>query len=1172
MEAVLRQREQMPAGAAARMRTTAIVGVIAVLVMSLVSLAVRMPVVRGVQDEPFGMLVLELPDDAAEFRAVASANPTSPEQQLDHDTWFILNYAALFVAIAALGWTTGRGGARAAAVASAALGVAAAYFDFRENGAIRAALAAVRSGALASDLSVDSIAAAAVWKWRCFFGAVLAGAFVFVGSRSRTDRALGLLCTAAACVGFATIGERPFLPLAFPLIGAGWLGFTARTIVSPGRVVDAFLGATSAAAAAARRARDQRPQDDDGSYPTPLAQRERDLVAARRRDAQSERAGETRETLGFALSGGGIRSATFALGVFQAIARLRLLRKIDLLSTVSGGGYFGSFFGRMFTRPEFGSAASVEDALAGAGNGPAVLRQLRENGRYLAPNGSGDLLLAGGALLRNWAAIHVVLVVFTLLLFLALHAVARALYLLAAPLSPTFVTWLDSKLTEPLRTSPWWLIAAVVTVVAAIPFGAAFFYRAWPLFLFGLASGIVLFFGIGAETGVWWAASVLTVVIASVVIHHQVVAGTSGAVDAERARRNQLSRGLRDALIVVAVLLGYGLVDTAGASFYAAIHAHGSAAAALKSWGAAVGAALVGVAGFGRTIATVINGKPEGKRPNRWVGAASTAGALAITFIVLAAVSLLSYAIAYRFEAPPGVHAAAVRPIDARVEVSTGGAATIDAHVELHADDPRVAAKETLTAPEPTLAREDGATWVPRDGAALGFGACGALGAGIALCLALSLAFRRWWAFLNDSSQFQFYGARLTRAYLGASNPARWRDDVPVTEVTKDDDLEIDRYHPERSGGPLHFINVTINETVHGRDQVQQQDRRGTGLAIGPEALSVGVRHHLLTGAAPVVFPPPGQFRVFEGARSAPHADLPLGSWLAVSGAAFSTGLGARTNLGLSLLCGLANVRLGYWWDPRDPSKPQPPDDPPPTLMRRFFPLQTYLLSEFVARFPGTAWDRWYLSDGGHFENMGGYELIRRRVKCIVVVDAECDGDSTFEGLGNLVRKARLDFGAEVHFLAADELDQSVHPALREHIGTLEQLKRGQWKAKPINAAGRVVETQRFEAADTAQFSLANAALATVSYADGTSGWLLYVKPTLLGNEPIDLLQYQSTSPDFPQETTADQFFDEAQWESYRRLGEWIAERLVTRRDPPAATAGTQNPDPFQPNDLFGRP
>src|SRR5436189_224230 len=94
---------------------------------------------------------------------------------------------------------------------------------------------------------------------------------------------------------------------------------------------------------------------DDVAYPDALEQAEAGLVGIRR-----ERAGcppstgsptqLPSDTVGVGLSGGGVRSAVFSLGVFQALARGQCLDRIDFLSTVSGGGYFGSFLGRLFTR------------------------------------------------------------------------------------------------------------------------------------------------------------------------------------------------------------------------------------------------------------------------------------------------------------------------------------------------------------------------------------------------------------------------------------------------------------------------------------------------------------------------------------------------------------------------------------------------------------------------------------------------------------------------------------------------------------------------------------------------------------------------------------------------------------------------------------------------------
>src|SRR5438552_7158304 len=113
----------------------------------------------------------------------------------------------------------------------------------------------------------------------------------------------------------------------------------------------------------------------EGAYPHELWALERDFLAARRRTSLTGVERPPHDTLGVALSGGGIRSATFSLGVFQALARFGLIGKIDYLSTVSGGGYFGAFLGRIFSRREIQTTRQVEQLLSGApasGGTPAV--------------------------------------------------------------------------------------------------------------------------------------------------------------------------------------------------------------------------------------------------------------------------------------------------------------------------------------------------------------------------------------------------------------------------------------------------------------------------------------------------------------------------------------------------------------------------------------------------------------------------------------------------------------------------------------------------------------------------------------------------------------------------------------------------------------------------------
>lgn len=136
--------------------------------------------------------------------------------------------------------------------------------------------------------------------------------------------------------------------------------------------------------------------------------------------------------------------------------------------------------------------------------------------------------------------------------------------------------------------------------------------------------------------------------------------------------------------------------------------------------------------------------------------------------------------------------------------------------------------------------------------------------------------------------------------------------------------------------------------------------------------------------------------RVFKADSKTPPEPLSLGRWMSISGAAFSAAAGANTTVPLAILCGMFNVRLGYWWNSGTGYGDR--------WMERLFPVQSALCAEMFARTHGTAGQLWNISDGGHFENMGGYELIRRRLPVIVIVDAEADPDYSFQGF-------RISFG-----------------------------------------------------------------------------------------------------------------------------------------------------------------
>lgn len=140
--------------------------------------------------------------------------------------------------------------------------------------------------------------------------------------------------------------------------------------------------------------------------------------------------------------------------------------------------------------------------------------------------------------------------------------------------------------------------------------------------------------------------------------------------------------------------------------------------------------------------------------------------------------------------------------------------------------------------------------------------------------------------------------------------------------------------------------------------------------------------------------------------------------------------------------------------------------------------------------------DNVYLSDGGHFDNLGLYEMLRRECRNIVVVDASEDFGYAYADLGDSVRRAAIDHGATITFA----------PALCPQSRTL-----------PLRGA-----------------------YAHITYRSGAEGDLIYLKPWLPSDMPADVMAYHAGHQTFPHESTADQFFTESQFESYRHLGSFI--------------------------------
>jgi hypothetical protein len=826
--------------------------------------------------------------------------------------------------------------------------------------------------------------------------------------------------------------------------------------------------------------------------------------------------GFTAPKVGIALSGGGIRSATFCLGLFQALARQKLVGKIDFLSTVSGGGYFGSFFGALFQRANPAGVTGVETILADSNSWEVCW--LRENGRYLSPNGSGGLWMFAAAMLRNWVAVHLVLLTL-LLLPLLLVSLVRGLIWVSTGETPAYENFFGQHCFGSIWWSPFLLLPLLTFLFMMVPMGSIYWLTQYDWFV-KMARKII-----AIPSQAW-----------------------KKLTDHEACSRLQtlFTQLLMVSLLITLVLLTFAIADSVGQTLYARWAANHFSFPSVWAGFSAAGLVVLGLA---QKIAGLLEKLPGHRGIKIPVNLLILLAALTWVSLIGLGLSIFAHGLAWQWQAPfPKLN---------------------EVFYVLSSVSPNVMPSETAWPYGVPLGQMPvtGCYWL----------------AGVALLmLLLALWFGHVLGFINLSSQQQLYSARLKRAYIGASNPLRRAENnFDVTNPLPGDDIPFDEYQPHRHGGPLHFVNVTVNETVSGKSQIEQRDRKGVSLAIGPCGMSVGVKDHALwhgkkigQKVEPLVESKKTSFHTLLGNKQSAHdpaapsthrvESLGLGHWVSISGAAFTTGMGANTSLGMSLLMGLANVRLGYWWDCG--VKPnQRAGRTKPNFNARMgeifawmFPAQSYLFDEFLARFHGPARNHWYLSDGGHFENTAAYELIRRRVPFIIISDAGRDMTSTFEDIANLTRKARIDFNAEIEFIRTHPpaagaahlptLEQLIHPSLLNVIGTPEDFVPVPGVAEDGSDVGK-----------PPPYSAKHALLARVRYLDDPQNfsWLLFLKPSLTGDEPTDVLQYQKTQPDFPQETTSDQFFDEAQWESYRKLGEHIGSLVFTR---PVATAAAGEP------------
>jgi hypothetical protein len=358
---------------------------------------------------------------------------------------------------------------------------------------------------------------------------------------------------------------------------------------------------------------------------------------------------------------------------------------------------------------------------------------------------------------------------------------------------------------------------------------------------------------------------------------------------------------------------------------------------------------------------------------------------------------------------------------------------------------------------------------------------------------------------VNRFSMHAIYRNRLCRAFLGVARTDRRPD--PFTGFDPQDNLRLARFEEIKANNQRLFpvINMTLNLTVSSN--TAWAERRAASFTATP--LTCGSAALRRSGQASDK-PTDGAFvctslysgKDSRGDRVGTDRGIRIGTVLTISGAAISPNWGYQSSRLTAFLMTLFNVRLGAWLPnpataTRDDLRLAQPRNSVVALMR-----------ELVGSSNDTS-QAVYLSDGGHFENLGLYEMLRRRCHQIVVVDAGQDPNCSMFDLGNAIRKAAIDFGIQVRMQS-----MRIYPRPRER------------QEQPIGGLGFAV--------------------GDIIYPDGLpNGRLIYVKPSFLPTIPADVRAYGATDKAFPHDSTVEQWFTESQFESYRALGAWQMNEIL---------------------------
>jgi predicted acylesterase/phospholipase RssA len=353
----------------------------------------------------------------------------------------------------------------------------------------------------------------------------------------------------------------------------------------------------------------------------------------------------------------------------------------------------------------------------------------------------------------------------------------------------------------------------------------------------------------------------------------------------------------------------------------------------------------------------------------------------------------------------------------------------------------------------------------------------------IFLVAALVLFYLSSWLRPNANSLHPLYRDRLAKTFLFKpleASPGAQKD-LPQ--------LSLKLSHIKDDAGPYHLINSALN--VQDSKTCNRRGRNADFFLFSRKYIGSEATGYVSTEDMEKL-----------------ETELDLATAMAISGAAFSSSMGAATIKPLTPTLAILNIRSGYWLrNPRFLNKRK----------GNFF-ANFYFIGEMLGSLDENK-KSVYLTDGGHIDNLGLYELLRRRCHVIIAVDAEQDAQMSFNSFINLQRYARIDLGIRI------ELPwQTIHDTTQ--------------KAGEVLDAGQRTPHQG-----------PHCAIGEIQYPGGQYGVLIYIKSSLTGDENDYIRHYREHYPMFPHESTLDQFFTEEQFEVYRALGFHAASGLFDRRD-----------------------